>query len=85
MVKLQTKCGVMKVRGIKDIKINGLGRNSKKKLSQKRITAAARKKLKELFNNDNIKVSCSACFINDRWIGYFFINKIIIEYEIFLI
>ena len=44
------------------------------KLSKKSITTKVRKKLRELFPNENVKVSCEARKQNNQWKGRYWIN-----------
>lgn len=43
-------------------------------LSKKSITTKVRKKLRELFPNENVKVSCEAVKQNNQWKGKYWIN-----------
>lgn len=51
-------------------------------LSEKRITKAVRKILREYYGYNNVEVSCSATFRNGVWTGVCSINGYEYSYEI---
>ena len=66
------------------VEMHGLGEIVPlRNLSEKRITKAVRKKLRSKYGHDNVTVSCSVDFKNDRWIGKCSINKKSYQYKIY--
>lgn len=69
------------VQNMKSLQLTGLGRRvSFNDLSQKRVTTCVRTVLRAFL--ENVKVSCSAKYVNGQWIGTLNIDNIQYQYVV---